>query len=335
MGSVRKAAYILILTWIFTLAGCGKAAMQIKVTQDGERIFETLSNYVVVPDEAVLGKWEVADYVRNIEDFVPGTQSWNGELDYYIGNEFVDNGKMIASYSWGYVVNDWTAGYIVDSEMKVVPSYTVETIEGEDYLFIQWKSGDYSIRGETPYYYVFKRTAFSESKYDTIERDYEWYISEFGEGGIMFPDNTGVSCAVMAVKWYDGDLPLSGIIEEINLNYNSGKWSLSIIDSFLLKMNVPFDRYTYRERTFEYREIELHLYMGNIVIADISNELDGFRYIIIKGITESEGEKYYVVYDPSSEYEGKDLLYPCEEVDKAANANSHYLVIKNTVRRLR
>ncbi len=30
-------------------------------------------------------------------------------------------------------------------------------IDGTDYLFVQWKSGDYSIRGQNPLFYVFTR----------------------------------------------------------------------------------------------------------------------------------------------------------------------------------
>ncbi len=29
--------------------------------------------------------------------------------------------------------------------------------EGTEYLFVQWKSGDYSYGGEQPFWYVFKR----------------------------------------------------------------------------------------------------------------------------------------------------------------------------------
>ena len=39
-----------------------------------------------------------------------------------------------------------------------IPSYTIKNMDGGDYIFIQWKSGDYTIRRSKPCYYVFKKT---------------------------------------------------------------------------------------------------------------------------------------------------------------------------------
>jgi hypothetical protein len=39
----------------------------------------------------------------------------------------------------------------------MAPEYEIKPVSDIDYLFVQWKSGDYSIRAEKPAYYVFKR----------------------------------------------------------------------------------------------------------------------------------------------------------------------------------
>ena len=44
-----------------------------------------------------------------------------------------------------------------DSKEYTKREILIETHEGTEYLFVQWKSGDYSYGGEQPFWYVFKR----------------------------------------------------------------------------------------------------------------------------------------------------------------------------------
>jgi len=39
-----------------------------------------------------------------------------------------------------------------------IPNYTIKKINGVNYLFAEWKSGDYSNRGQKLGYCVFKKT---------------------------------------------------------------------------------------------------------------------------------------------------------------------------------
>jgi bla regulator protein BlaR1 len=48
----------------------------------------------------------------------------------------------------------WTNGYIIHPADRTAARYIVKDIDGQKYLFMQWKSGDYVIRGERPWYYV-------------------------------------------------------------------------------------------------------------------------------------------------------------------------------------
>ena len=50
-------------------------------------------------------------------------------------------------------------GAVLNPLMRVAEGYLIREIEGEDYLFIQHKSGDYMYGGRTPLWYVFRRTA--------------------------------------------------------------------------------------------------------------------------------------------------------------------------------
>ncbi|MBR2025420.1 MAG: peptidase M56, partial [Clostridia bacterium] len=51
----------------------------------------------------------------------------------------------------------WTRGCIMDILESTVSKYFIKQFKGEDYLFIEWKSGDYKFGGRVNCYYVFKR----------------------------------------------------------------------------------------------------------------------------------------------------------------------------------
>ena len=51
----------------------------------------------------------------------------------------------------------WVNGYVICNPRVTASKYVIETYEGTEYLFVQWKSGDYSYGGEQPFWYVFKR----------------------------------------------------------------------------------------------------------------------------------------------------------------------------------
>lgn len=40
---------------------------------------------------------------------------------------------------------------------KTASQYTIKKINGCNYMFYEWKSGDYTLRGMKPYYYVLKQ----------------------------------------------------------------------------------------------------------------------------------------------------------------------------------
>ena len=49
-------------------------------------------------------------------------------------------------------------GAVLNPLLRVAEGYLIREIEGEDYLFIQHKSGDYMYGGQAPLWYVFRRT---------------------------------------------------------------------------------------------------------------------------------------------------------------------------------
>lgn len=101
------------------------------------------------PDENVLGKWSSVDFVKNINDFHPNERKCKDEL--FLKNlEFLSNGQT--PFHW----SRWTKGIVIHYGDKTASKYYIKNINGEYYMFFQWKSGDYSFRNRTPWYYVLK-----------------------------------------------------------------------------------------------------------------------------------------------------------------------------------
>ena len=144
-------------------------------------------DYEYIPDENAIGKWEVVDFVENIDNFEAGKQWWPGDVFFWLNITFFDNGKAVADFDTGVSSNSrpfklsgeirndiyqWTKGYIW--QFETIPSYTIKKLDGGDYMFIQWKSGDYTIREMKPCYYVFKKTSSDTG-------DYKEYIAGMDE----------------------------------------------------------------------------------------------------------------------------------------------------------
>ena len=109
-------------------------------------------------DELLKGIWVVNNFVRNIEDFQENVKN---NIDYMYKNLVIlDGGSAIVNYSDNKAnANNltWTKGYIINNSEKLAQSYVIKNINGNEYLFMEHKSGDYSFANHKPYYYVFKK----------------------------------------------------------------------------------------------------------------------------------------------------------------------------------
>ena len=140
----------------------------ITVSVRNGRLYDTMDNYDFMLDEEVIGKWEVVDYVDKVDDFKAGEKQWKHVNLYWLNNVFFDDGRVLTTFDTGVsgrtftltgvtdtITRKWTKGCIFMEE--TIPAYIIKNIDGIDYMFIQWKSGDYTIRGMEPGYYVFTR----------------------------------------------------------------------------------------------------------------------------------------------------------------------------------
>lgn len=119
-------------------------------------------------DSSVLGKWDVCDLVRPMEEFDPRNTGTVLPYDalYWRTAEFTEGGGMANSfrnrgesnvYTDGPEVWRWVTGYVICNPRSTASKYVIRILDGAEYLFVQWKSGDYSFGGDEPYWYVFKR----------------------------------------------------------------------------------------------------------------------------------------------------------------------------------
>lgn len=119
-------------------------------------------------DSAVMGIWNVCDLVRNVEEFDPHNMCSfiPHEALYWRSAEFLEGGKIRNGFlnsEDGSVNIDkehvwrWVNGCVICNPRSTVSKYVIRKFDEAEYLFVQWKSGDYSYGGDEPFWYVFQR----------------------------------------------------------------------------------------------------------------------------------------------------------------------------------
>jgi bla regulator protein blaR1 len=114
-----------------------------------------------VDDPAAVGHWMTVDFVSVARDFSPNSRKWQEEL--YLkevtllpgGQIQVSGGQAQEAFS----KNDlwtWTKAAVVNSAAKTASRYEIRNIDGTKYMFLEWKSGDYTIRHIRPFLYVLR-----------------------------------------------------------------------------------------------------------------------------------------------------------------------------------
>lgn len=110
-------------------------------------------------DDSVLGTWKVRDFVLTTETFDSSKQNFPEEGLFFKQVEFKKGGSAIALYGqkapYGLF---WTKGFLLDKKNEIAEAYEIRVLDSVEYLFIEWKSGDYTFGGRKPYWYVFIRT---------------------------------------------------------------------------------------------------------------------------------------------------------------------------------
>ncbi|MGD9110090.1 MAG: hypothetical protein PVG93_04035, partial [Phycisphaerales bacterium] len=150
-----------------------------------------------------VGKWKSVDFVRHIEDFEPGEKQFRDEL-YLERLNFYKDGTTSGPWTW-------KMGSLYHPGDRTTAEYEIREIGGNKYLFMEWMSGDVTIRGRKPAYYVLKKVGsrksnnISKSKRTELSNDDgksagKWSFSGGGHGVKFTAPSEG--CVLKAVRLY-------------------------------------------------------------------------------------------------------------------------------------
>jgi len=119
-------------------------------------------DYPFVNDPEVIGGWKSVDFIEDIDDFDPTKKTWQGGL--FLNHLIFEPNGIIAG---GLLT--WTKGLVFyDNDFVTASKYQIKKIDGSEYMFYEWKSGDYSVRHSKPSYYVLKRVLTESLKYEAM-----------------------------------------------------------------------------------------------------------------------------------------------------------------------
>lgn len=140
--------------WVFEQADNMEHSMdEIRVKDDIDMPF--------LPDEQILGQWKACDFVEDINDFNCHQSHFAEDALFWKEVIFFCGGNCRRLFKDGSVDESpnatWTKNYVLGHGRETAERYVLKTLKGREYLFIQWKCGDYSYGGRTPCYYVFAR----------------------------------------------------------------------------------------------------------------------------------------------------------------------------------
>ena len=108
-------------------------------------------------DERVLGKWKSIAFVDKISDFMQGRYDKNITL-WLKEIEFYKDGVVVRRYMDEEWPDTWTKGFLLDHKKSIASAYSFHNFDGKEYMFLEWKMGNYVYGGMPASYYVFKRS---------------------------------------------------------------------------------------------------------------------------------------------------------------------------------
>lgn len=103
-------------------------------------------------DPPVIGRWQSVAFVRSPIEFVPEAKPTSEKL-FLKERVFLPQGKTPNPSL------TWTKGVLINSIDKTASKYEFKRLDGLEFMFLEWKSGDYIFRNRKPEYYVLIREA--------------------------------------------------------------------------------------------------------------------------------------------------------------------------------
>lgn len=112
-----------------------------------------------INDEQIIGKWKAHSFLCNKTEFSQEEESI--EDLYFKEIEFFPKGYCKCVYADAVFEGEdtvvWTKNYLIRKWNWSACEYEIKTVNGKDYMIIEWKSGDWRYGGYDTNYYVFIR----------------------------------------------------------------------------------------------------------------------------------------------------------------------------------
>ena len=112
-----------------------------------------------INDEHIIGKWKAHSFLCNKDEFSQERESID-DL-YFKELEFFPEGNCRCVYADAVFEGEdtvtWTKDYLLRKWNWSACEYEIRTVDGIDYMIIEWKSGDYRYGGFNTNYYVFTK----------------------------------------------------------------------------------------------------------------------------------------------------------------------------------
>jgi uncharacterized membrane protein len=102
-----------------------------------------------------VGSWVSVDFVEEPGQFSPDQKKFQGELQLK-GITFLEDGKTAKPW-W-----TWKEDMLIHHGEKSAAQFTIQVIDGTQYMFLEWLSGDVLEKGMPPQYYVLKRGEYAD-----------------------------------------------------------------------------------------------------------------------------------------------------------------------------
>ncbi len=128
----------------------------------------------MIPDLAVIGRWDTVDFVHTPDRFDPRSLRIARAYMELLGLDMTPDGvahmrlsqggqSVVHSHVYTRTSDGEHRGAILDRTSLVAEEYDIRTIGEDEYLFLRFKSGDYIYGGMEQGYYVFRRVSRTPS----------------------------------------------------------------------------------------------------------------------------------------------------------------------------
>lgn len=107
-------------------------------------------------NKKMIGFWEAVSIVDKPQQFNPNKKS---EWKLFLKSIAISpDGTAIFTLQNGHTfTNNWTDKFIINPYEKTASNCSIKLLDGQTYLIMEWKSGDYVFGGVISCYYVFKK----------------------------------------------------------------------------------------------------------------------------------------------------------------------------------